>query len=122
MQTHSAAPWTFRQLDKWPFQRVITDANGIELLKLHPIACSTSSKTLEAHRAGDGFTGDQRSEVVEALATERANLRMMAAAPKLLAALIRLRQDAYNACADSSCNEAFDIADAAIDAANGTLE
>lgn len=48
------------------------------------------------------------------VATSEANARLIAAAPELLAALIELRDAAYNAYADSSCNEAFALADAVI--------
>lgn len=43
-----------------------------------------------------------------------ADAKLIAAAPDLLDALIRLRNDAYNSCADSSINESLDIADFAI--------
>jgi hypothetical protein len=48
-----------------------------------------------------------------------ANARLIAAAPDLLEALVILRSDAYEACADSSCNGALELADAAIAKARG---
>lgn len=52
--------------------------------------------------------------VIDAALSSHANTPPTSVNSELLNALIKLREDAYNAYADSSCNEAFERADAAI--------
>lgn len=49
----------------------------------------------------------------------QSNANLIAAAPDLYEALEKLAMDAYNACADSSCNESLSIAENALAKARG---
>lgn len=85
--THTQGEWTFVVKEEWPFGFRI-DASAKCLLSVDSLAHSTVQKTFADCMDGVGFNGADRIEVVASLKEQAANIRLMSAAPALLAQCI----------------------------------
>lgn len=85
---HTPGPWTLSEPDAWPFDILITHGED-EVVTMRRHAHSTDQKTLADCLAAKGFDVDaklpdfRREAVAAKIAEQRANARLIAAAPDL---------------------------------------
>lgn len=115
MNKHTPGPLHVIQLDKWPFNISIVDANGNEIFFDHRHAYGSTQYTVAEVMAGSCFDNQEtKAAAIESNARQVADAYLRAAAPDLLAALRDLLK--YPA-GDYSSHGDFDAAYAAAKAA-----
>jgi hypothetical protein len=84
---HTPGPWVLEQSEQFPFDLIVRDAAGTEILRERLWAHASGQKTASEAMDGVGFRGAERDEVRVVLARQMADLRLAASAPDLLEAL-----------------------------------
>jgi hypothetical protein len=89
---HTPGPWLVIEDTEWPFNPRVESQGGSVIVSERRMAFSSSAKTLAAIMDGHHM-GKDRAEAVRLNALQMANLRLIAAAPELLEALIALASE-----------------------------
>lgn len=98
MSKHTPGPWALSEADEYPYDLLIA-AGGNQVLSMRRAAHASDQRSLADCLAGIGFEINaevhsfRRDVVVASLLEQRANARLIAAAPELLAALAAIESE-----------------------------
>lgn len=93
--SHTPGPWQLKFDKQWPFALRVIAKCGKEVLEQKPAAFSSADESREDVETARNWGHKDKDEVVESIAEQTANARLIASAPDLLAVVEEIHSHLY---------------------------